>query len=574
MAATAKKSGKTSPRKPISADAGMPDIHFIFRFRDSISRSIEEHQKIIGAHRWCWWGWWKRQSEDSRSDIWDALAKDIARYKKVPVGLFDSNTGNVHRAIVVDVIKPAKGTEDRKSVPDGQSKYVPLYYREGSPSRAWLKIVKIQQTEVDFFGKYSFTEAPKLRNYDGQTVEKFKNKRIMNPDELTGMESTIWRIRPAKDTDTSEEILLTVKGLTKAVSGEVVQCKGDTILHLTDLHFAAGKHRRTHVWRFEGEKDTADHTMVQAITSVLKVREIGLVIISGDFTFIGTQVEFNEAAAAISHLLKILDLTPDNLIIVPGNHDIQWVVNAEYKPEAVVERAPPEATLNYRNFYRDILRHEPDPHLSMGRRFLLPCGMTVEVCAVNSSSLALGKNFLAAMGRIDEAGLGEVANELGWGQEETVALRLLVIHHHLAVTEDLEPAEKYEQGYGLAVDAVRVQRLAARKRVHLALHGHKHRCFIWRSTVYELPERTQQEHRLGELSIVGGGSAGSRETEALSNYFNLLKIKPGILLLEMYRSQNTNIFIPFQTWQADLVLSPESGGLKLGDWRPAIRPTK
>src|SRR5215471_18560971 len=109
----------------------------------------------------------------------------------------------------------------------------------------------------------------------------------------------------------------------------------------------------------------------------------------------------------------------------------------------------------------------------MGRRFALPSGLIIEVCGINSSSLETGKNFLAGMGRIDEGAFAEVAQRLGWTTAETLALRLLIIHHHLALTEDLEPAEGYGKGYGLAVDAVRIQRMAAQYGVHLALHGHK-----------------------------------------------------------------------------------------------------
>jgi 3',5'-cyclic AMP phosphodiesterase CpdA len=253
--------------------------------------------------------------------------------------------------------------------------------------------------------------------------------------------------------------------------------------------------------------------MVEAITSALGQRKIGLVIVTGDFTFIGDSSEFNEARTSILHLLGILDLSPDHLVIIPGNHDIQWTTSAVYDHNAEVVQAPPAAKRNYEEFYRQLLRHEPNRHLAMGRRFALPCGLTIEVCGLNSSSLETGKQFLTGMGRIDEGAFAEIAQQLGWSETPTLALRLLAIHHHLALTEDLEPAEGYGKGYGLAVDAVRVQRLAARKGVHIALHGHKHRSFIWRSTVYELPEHTQTQYRLGELSIIGGGSAGSSETD-------------------------------------------------------------
>ena len=367
-----------------------------------------------------------------------------------------------------------------------------------------------------------------MPNYAPATLARFKNKKIVNPDELRLMDTTIWRIRPSLQSDPSEQILLSVRAVSDPVSSEVVQCTGNDTLHLTDLHFAVGStNRRQHVWRYDSDTTQTSHTMVEAITAALKQRKIGLVIVSGDFTFIGDPGEFDEARAAILHLLGILALNADHLVIIPGNHDIQWTTSATYNHNAQVMQAPPEAKRNYEKFYRELLRHDPNRHLSMGRRFALPCGLMIEVCGVNSSSLEQGKNFLAGMGRIDESAFTEVAQCLGWTNAQSFALRLLVVHHHLALTENLEPAEGYGRGYGLAVDAVRVQRMAAEYGVHLALHGHKHRSFIWRSIVYELPELAQTQYRLGELSIIGGGSGGSVDTDRSSNYFNVIAMEPG-----------------------------------------------
>ena len=358
----------------------------------------------------------------------------------------------------------------------------------------------IDAEPMEFFGKYSFAEPPKLPNYNKATLLRFADKIIVNADELRGMDTTIWRIRPAlPQKDASKEILLSVRALSDAISVEVVRCNSDTILHLTDLHFAVGKHRGQHVWRQESETTEIRSTVVDAVTSALKGREIGLVIISGDFTFLSDPKEFDEARIAISRLLKNLELNTDHMVIVPGNHDIQWTTDAEYNDNAEVLQAPADAKKNYKKFYQQLLLHDSSPFLSMGRRFALPCGLTIEVCALNSSSLETGKKFLAGMGRIEEEAFGDIIDQFSWKTAQTLALRLLVIHHHLALTEDLEPAKGFGQGYGLAVDAVRVQRMAARAGVHLALHGHKHRAFIWRSTVYELPERAQTQYRLGEL---------------------------------------------------------------------------
>jgi Calcineurin-like phosphoesterase len=542
------------------------NFHYLFRFRDLVAPTIEEHRRVISNRGWCWWGWWKRPSEDSRSDIWDDLSKEAQAKGAVDVGLFDSGNGVVYQAKVTDVIRPShSGAENTIKVPDGQSDHVPSYYRESPFSRAWMKFTEIGASPVQFFGKYSFAEAPKIPNYEAATLLRFANKRVGGAEELRGMDTTIWRVRPSLPTDSTEQILLSVQALGEAISAEIVGCKQDCVLHLTDVHFASGPNRSQHVWRYDSEGQMARHSMVEAIASGLGNRKIGLLIVSGDFTFIGSSAEFNEARTAILHLLGIFDLSTDHLILVPGNHDIQWTTDATYDHNAKVVESPPKAKANYEEFYRTLMRHEPSRHLSMGRRFALPCGLVVEICALNSSALETGKNFLAGMGRIDEGAFADVARKLGWSTAQTLAMRLLVIHHHLALTEDLEPAEGYGRGYGLAVDAVRIQRLSARRGIHLALHGHKHRSFIWRSTVYELPEHAQTQHRLGELSIVGGGSCGSKETEGSSNYFNLIEVKPSSLSLEIFRSTHQGAFDVFSRWRAELSLDG-TAGLKLGDW--------
>jgi hypothetical protein len=95
------------------------------------------------------------------------------------------------------------------------------------------------------------------------------------------------------------------------------------------------------------------------------------------------------------------------------------------------------------------------------------------------------------------------------------------------------------------------------------MHGHKHRAFIWRSVVYEALERANIEYRLGELSIIGGGSAGSVETENRSNFFNLLTITPGSLRLEIFRSMNIGTFDRMQQWIADLRIADDPPRLTL-----------
>ncbi len=553
------------------------NIDFLFRFRDLVAPTIEEHRKIIDEHGICWWGWWKRPSEDSRQPVWTELANAIHSNGSQQIGLFDSGRNNVRPAKVIEIVRPREeeGSAVLVDVPHGQRELIPSYYRQSPFSRAWMKLSMIGDPIDDFFDHYSYAEAPTLPNYTPVTLEKFKGKVILSAEELRGMDTTIWKVRPAVATDSRKSMILGVPALPWAISAEPVKCNSDVVLHITDPHFVAPAPLGTtrsqdsqHVWRLESEDaDETRPTLVEAISRALNGKTVGLIVVTGDLTFMGSEKEFEEAKRNLLLLLGLLDLGPDHLVIIPGNHDIVWSTDATYKDKAQVKNAPPAAKENYKRFYKDLFRHEPSVHLSMGRRFLLPSGLTLEICALNSSSLSTGKKFLQGMGKIDEASFDKVATDLGWTTNpRTLALRILAIHHHLALTEDAEEADGYSRGYGIAVDAVGIQRLAAKHGVQLALHGHKHRAFIWRSSVYALPELANPQYKLGDLSIIGGGSAGSKETDNNSNYFNILYFSPTELLLEIWRSIRCGGFSLMQEWQASLEIDSEKGKLMLNDW--------
>jgi 3',5'-cyclic AMP phosphodiesterase CpdA len=290
------------------------------------------------------------------------------------------------------------------------------------------------------------------------------------------------------------------------------------------------------------------------------------VIVTGDLTYLGSSEEFNEAIAFLARLLGQLDLSVDNLVVIPGNHDIRWTTEETYKDDALVNNAPAAAKANYKKFYRTFFHHDADERLAMGRRYLLPNGMAVEVCGLNSSSLETGRRFLAGIGRVEEPAFQTAGDELGWTDPATMALRILAIHHHLALTENLELVGDYYRGFGIAIDSPRVQRMAAKHGVQLALHGHEHRAFIWRSSVYELPEHTHMGHQLGHISIVGGGSAGSKETEAGNNYFNVLEVEPGGIGLSIYRAKNRGMFEKMQEWRSAFDIGHDPRRLLLSEW--------
>ena len=543
------------------------DIRYLFRFRDLVASTIEKHREVIRIHQRCWWGWWKRPTEGGRNDDWEALQREVNASAQLIVGLFDSGEGKVYAAYVTRVVPPLDDPNGTPPLPnEGEKEYVPEYYRQSPFSRAWMELSNIDPKPIDFFGSYSFAEAPPLPLYPSKVLASFRDKVIKSPDELRGMDVTIWRIRPRSDGDRDETIILTIPLLPSALSLDVRELKSTTILHITDPHFATGSNRKKHVWALESETPRSGPTLCDAISQSLNGRQIGLVVITGDFTFVGDRAEFKEASASVNRLLGLLNLDRDRLVIMPGNHDIQWSQNAAYSDDLEVKAAPAVAVQNYADFYQALFGHSPDSRLSMARRFILPSGIVLETCALNSSSLETGKSFLAGMGKIEEAAFDGIAKKFHW-EETSASLRILALHHHLVLTENLEPFRDYYRGFGLCIDAPNTLRMAARNGVHLVLHGHKHRVFVWSSSVYELPEHTEPSWELGRVAVLGGGSAGSIETDSDTNYFNLIDVGSSKVNLTMFKSKSSGAFRKMAEWKAELSLNPSTSRLLMSDWR-------
>jgi predicted phosphodiesterase len=550
-----------------------PTLRFLFRYRDLVADTLPEHRRILEDKGWCWWGWWKRPNEPSRLDIWQEIQRETEQGHRVQIGLFHSGKAQVHLAIVDQVVLPVEdefGQCTPVLPPPSEQDGIPAYYRESRYSRSWMRLVLIAEDPISFFGSFSYAIAPPLPNYPERQLDRLAGKRITDADELRAMDTTIWVVRPSLPHDSSERFFTAMPSHDDPLSAQPVVCAGEWLLHLTDPHYAVGGFRKEHQWRLESETENASPTMVDAINEALRRsgRSVGAVLVTGDLTYIASPEEFNAAHTGLFKLTNgLLGLNIEHLIVVPGNHDIAWTRNDSYDYGATVTVAPDEATANYRQFFRGLYGFEASPQLSMARRLIFPGGNLVDVVAVNSSSLEQGKSFLAGMGRVQEVGYRDAAGALSWHNHGGLGLRILALHHHLALTEDLESPDEYRSGFGIAIDAPRVQRMAANNGVHLAIHGHKHRAFVWRTGAYPLPEYSSERWELGSFNIVGGGSCGSRSTDGGRNFFNLIRVQGSRVDLEMYRCQNRGSFERFMTWHADLNTTSDADALTIGPWR-------
>jgi 3',5'-cyclic AMP phosphodiesterase CpdA len=112
---------------------------------------------------------------------------------------------------------------------------------------------------------------------------------------------------------------------------------------LSDLHFT---HKRD-VFRFV---DLDPPEFVSKIVDPLSVRP-DYVVISGDFTWDGDIADFELARPFLQSLIARLELTPDQIAICPGNHDIRWERGDQ--PASQVDRRSA-----YQVFYRQLKQRD------------------------------------------------------------------------------------------------------------------------------------------------------------------------------------------------------------------------
>ena len=37
----------------------MPEIAYLFRYRDLVADTLLEHRAVLDSQEFCWWGWWE-----------------------------------------------------------------------------------------------------------------------------------------------------------------------------------------------------------------------------------------------------------------------------------------------------------------------------------------------------------------------------------------------------------------------------------------------------------------------------------------------------------------------------------
>jgi hypothetical protein len=147
----------------------------ILRFRDLGTvpgATIAEHQKIIDARKFVWWGWWSRRSERIPESSFRAIN---ARAEKGPLDifLFDSGQDGLHRAKLMRV----EWDKELKLIDSPDPAATPGYY-SNRPYYAWFKLTEIESasqpaSELKNWSYAKIDENSNFQAFDNKLVSSF-----------------------------------------------------------------------------------------------------------------------------------------------------------------------------------------------------------------------------------------------------------------------------------------------------------------------------------------------------------------------------------------------------------------
>lgn len=277
--------------------------------------------------------------------------------------------------------------------------------------------------------------------------------------------------------------------------------RGLTILHLSDLHL--GEHHNF----AEGGVASLLERLRQDAERGAALRP-DLVVVTGDLTYKAKPSEFMAAERLLAGLVERFQIGRDQVVVVPGNHDVSWPMCQAYFSEceaAEVEASPPYWT-KWKNFIDFIGRFYGDlerpPVFVEGQPwtlFEIP-GQAVVVAGLNSTIAEThrdGEHY----GFVGEEQLRFFARELASYRAKGY-LRVVALHHDVHAPEDERSREDARDLRGILGPLS-----------NLILHGHRHeQQLVW------------MERDVPVLGIGSAGVRGDKRPEEIPNQYQWLRV--------------------------------------------------
>lgn len=171
-------------------------------------------------------------------------------------------------------------------------------------------ILKQLQNNYDLLQqKLLFLQRSKITNSNPATAFQIDHEIKEAQIQIQEVEQQLEKLQAKLSTNSTEEIK--TPSSSPSISLPLTQ-----ILHLSDLHF--GNTDEAYNWY---------DTLAQDLRYELGCNQLDALILSGDIANRSTQEEYIAAKQFIDDLASEFQLAPKQIIIAPGNHDLNWEIS-------------------------------------------------------------------------------------------------------------------------------------------------------------------------------------------------------------------------------------------------------
>ncbi len=489
----------------------MLDI-LLLRYRDIMPsiNTIDEHNAVVKERGRVLWGWWKKGSEQMPDPYLSELAEEMERNSsKSKVFIIDSGTSELYEAELYKIYYDFGGA---KGFPD-QQELCPAYYVD-EPLPAWFELGEIRKVTKGFqeLSQYVFSKSNRCLPNSSSCLSEREIGQVVSDVDFLEKNISLWFINRIEDFGLQNDLY------ALNISNGVWPTNGKYILHLSDIHFGANHGFKNPLG---GKQDlVAKQELCDVILEDLKSQGIfaagiAAVIISGDLTWRADPHEFSNALKFLEKLKNYFGLSNKQIMVVPGNHDIEWIDENG--------NIDSNAELNYHNFYQLFYNVVPEKSFMRMGKFRIN-GKVIGIIGVNSCRMESMSN--AGYGYVGSEQLNKIQQYLSNNQD--IDMAFAVCHHHLLPVNYLEEIRADDKRISMMLDAELVIRTLIANNVKVVLHGHQHQPYYSQiiRTVPEYIDKSGKKRSLkGKLSVVGGGSCGVKQSEINvigRNTYNLL----------------------------------------------------
>jgi calcineurin-like phosphoesterase family protein len=308
-----------------------------------------------------------------------------------------------------------------------------------------------------------------------------------------------------------------------------------TILHISDLHFGSDFDIRR-----LGGVDSLLNSLVRDLREVNDGKSPHCIVVSGDLT---TQGQPEGHVAALEFLVDLtakLKLRRKDVVIVPGNHEINWKeLELNYEDRKPIDELRTAAFASYQNnlfnkFYGlervDTAKSWFTTDWSDGKVFVLG----LNSCMIDGPDHP-------GVGYVDPEQMDDALTRFGkkW---DRCAVRIAVVHHHLVPVTWMESRPNPDRP-SLTLNTERVLRWLTENGFQAVLHGHQHQPFCAAEVRFGKPqEDDSRRFARSEIVLLGAGSVSVKPIRLGhigQNHYQLLSVIPGKIELHSRKADGT-----------------------------------